>query len=165
MQQSHLNQGSGFSHSRSRLWWWKRLFTKGLLNLGCAMLYATLTDMKSPSFSLSAEVPWLITVRHLGQSLGFACPHAAQDWKRGLILPLRGNVVPAGWRIGREVEKKGWYQSPWYPATMRAPQGRVSLLYPAPYICTKHSHLIVPLPTIANHGLSKNHTRVHTQYS
>lgn len=92
---------------------------------------------------------------------GLCLAHAAQDWKHGLILPLHGNVVSAGWRTGREVEEKGWYKCPCFPATMRALRDGVSLLCSAPYTCTKPSHLIFPLPTVAKRALSKT----HTQYS
>lgn len=72
-------------------------------------------------------------------------------------VAFHGNVS-AGWRTGRKVEEKGWYKSLCSPVTMRAPQGEVSLLYPTLYACTKHSHLIISLPTITKHALSKNHT-------
>lgn len=79
-------------------------------------------------------------------------------------LAFHGNAS-TGWRTGRKVEEKGWYKSLCSPVTMRAPQTGVSLLYPAPYTCTKHSHLILSLPTITKHALFKNHTESpHTTF-
>lgn len=88
------------------------------------MLYTAWADTKSPSFSLSTEVPWLTTVTQLGQSPGFTWP---MQPKTGNMALSRLYMV-AGWRIGREVEEKGWYKSPCSPATTRAPRGGVFAL-------------------------------------
>jgi len=159
-----LEWGSGFSISRSCLWWWNRLLTKGWLNLSRATLYTTLADKRSPSFSLPTEVPWLTIVRLLGQRLGFAWPifPRLETWP---YLAFIGNVVSAGWRTGREVEEEDWLQISLLPSHHEPLEvGRVcSTQHPTEVqsIPISLSHL----PLLPNMHYPKTTPRVHTQYS
>lgn len=60
------------------------------------MLYTALADMKSPSFSLPVEVPWLTTLRHLGDSPGFAWPMQPKTGNVASSYPYIVTVVSAG---------------------------------------------------------------------
>lgn len=88
----------------------------------CWSCHATLSDVKSLSFSLFAELLWLSTVRHLGQSPHLAWPMQPKDGKHGLILPwdwLVRQSVLAGEQTGRWERKAGMNfpspQPPWEP--------------------------------------------------
>lgn len=85
----------------------------------CWSCHATLSDMKSPSFSLFAELPCLNTVRHLGESPHFAWPMKPRTGNMALLCLVRQSLL-AGEQAEKWERKAGMnfsspLQPPWEP--------------------------------------------------
>lgn len=72
----------------------------------CWSCHATLSDMKSPSFSLFAELAWLSMGRHLGQSPHFSWPMQPKTGNMALFCLARQSLL-AGEQAERWERKAG----------------------------------------------------------